>query len=48
MAKIAGICISEKKGTQKHEVKRRSLFQIMELKMMLMQASGIDRSACST
>lgn len=48
MAKIAESVLVRKKERRNTKLKRRSLFQIMELKMMLMQASGIDKSACST
>ena len=43
MGIVRGICISEKRGTQKHEVQRRNLFQTGASKMTRMPDTGIVR-----
>lgn len=45
MGKVIAVCISEKKGTQKHPVEEAEFVEDWGIKMMHMQANGIDRSA---
>ena len=43
MGKILGICTSEKRGTEKHEIQEANLLRIGESKEMPTVGNGTDR-----
>ena len=46
MGVIKGICISEKRGTAKHEIEEAILAKDWGFRETLMRDTGTDRSAC--